>query len=77
MTTPYPNDDSQEWHPIDGVPSLPDAWKDHKITVTFEVSIRDALCYDNHCRIFELFWPAYKNAVLAEAHRNGLRSRAD
>jgi len=76
MTQPYP-DDSAEWNPIDGACPVPDAWKDHKVTVTFEVSIRDALDYDNHSRIFELFWPAYKNAVLAEAHRNGLRSRAD
>lgn len=79
MTQPYPQDDAQDWNPIDcpNPVNIPDAWKDHKVTVTFEVSIRDALDYDNHNRIFELFWPAYKNSVLADAHKRGLRGRAD
>lgn len=56
--------------------AVPDAWKDEKITVTFEISIRDALCYDNHNVVFEKFWPAYCHSVLVEAHKRGLRSRA-
>jgi len=56
---------------------VPDAWKDEMIKVTFEISIRDVLCYDNHNNVFEKFWPAYCKAVLNEAHERGLRSRGD
>lgn len=77
MTQPYPKDDSQDWNPIDN-PYIPsDSWKDDKITVSFDISIRDALDYDNRNIVFEKFWEAYKNAVLIQAHKNGLRSRAD
>lgn len=76
MTQPYP-DDSKEWNPIEGTCPVPDAWKDQKVTVSFDISIRDALDYDNRNIVFEKFWEAYKNAVLVQAHRNGLRSRAD
>lgn len=76
MTQPYP-DDSAEWNPIEGVCPVPDAWKDQKVTVSFDISIRDALDYDNRNIVFEKFWEAYKNAVLIQAHQNGLRSRAD
>lgn len=77
MTQPYPQDDAQDWNPIESPMPIPDAWKDHKVTVTFEVSIRDALDYDNHNVIFDLFWPAYKNAIIEDAHRRGLRGKAD
>lgn len=78
MTQPYP-DDSKEWNPVeDGIINgCSDAWKDQKVTVSFDISIRDALDYDNRNIVFEKFWEAYKNAVLIQAHRNGLRSRAD
>ncbi len=77
MTTSYPKDDSENWHPVDGIPVPSDAWKDHKVTVTFDISIRDALDYDNRNIVFEKFWEAYKNAVLIDAHTKGIRSRAD
>jgi hypothetical protein len=78
MTQPYP-DDSAEWNPVDLPEHLvvPDGWKDQKVTVSFDISIRDALDYDNRNIVFEKFWEAYKNAVLVQAHQNGLRSRAD
>jgi hypothetical protein len=56
---------------------VPDAWKDEMIKVTFEISIRDVLCCDNHNNVFEKFWPVYCKAVIKEAHERGLRSRGD
>ena len=69
-----PNDPACVLQNIDRVP---DAWKDEEITVTFKVTIRDALDYDNHNLVFEKFWPEYCKAVLVEAHKRGLRSRGD
>jgi len=71
--------ESEGWNPVECPNHLviQDGWKDHKVTVTFDISIRDALDYDNRNIVFEKFWEAYKNAILIDAHTKGIRSRAD
>lgn len=54
-----------------------DAFKYEKISVTIEITPEEALDWDNRNLVFEKFWPAYCRAVLIEAHKRGLQSRAD